>query len=179
MSFFGQRAAILDTNVARPLAIRLAAALKYAMKQHLWAVSRTPAASPRVRLQSALMDFGATLHGAPVPDLSMQRGCKAYPFNPENGTLRPAQGRPLDQAQGGRMTPSSRGHRRGSRPLFRDETAERRPPRRPVGVSRRQVRGRRITRGVPAARTSGGTRHGGSDWRRSLHGDPPLPGSQR
>jgi A/G-specific adenine glycosylase len=87
---FGQRAAILDTNVARVLFRMFVGKgnLKaHAMRKHLWDVSR--AVLPRRQVfdfNQALMDFGATLCTARKPKClicPMQEGCAAYPFNPE------------------------------------------------------------------------------------------------
>ena len=88
---FGQRAAILDTNVARVL-FRIFVGrgdLKaHAMKKHLWDVSRT--VLPRTQVfdfNQALMDFGATLCTARKPKClicPMQADCAAYPFNPDH-----------------------------------------------------------------------------------------------
>ena len=92
MSFaFGQREAILDTNVARVLFrifVGRGAPKAHAMKRHLWAVSRTVLPHRHVfDFNQALMDFGATLCTARKPKClicPMQNGCKAFPFNPEN-----------------------------------------------------------------------------------------------
>jgi A/G-specific adenine glycosylase len=88
---FGQRAAILDTNVARVLFrvfIGRGDLKAHAMRRHLWDVSR--AVLPRRQVfdfNQALMDFGATLCTARKPKClicPMQAGCAAYPFNPEH-----------------------------------------------------------------------------------------------
>jgi A/G-specific adenine glycosylase len=88
---FGQRAAILDTNVARVLFrvfVGRGALKSHAMKQHLWEVSRTVLPHRHVfDFNQALMDFGATLCTARNPKClicPMRRGCAAYPFNPEH-----------------------------------------------------------------------------------------------
>jgi A/G-specific adenine glycosylase len=83
---FGQRAAILDTNVARVL-FRLFVAVgdhrAHGVKRHLWAVSE--ALLPRVRVydfNQALMDFGATVCTARKPLCSscpMARACPSAP----------------------------------------------------------------------------------------------------
>ena len=88
---FGQRAAILDTNVARVL-FRVFVGrgdLKgHAMRRHLWDVSRT--VLPRTQVfdfNQALMDFGATLCTARKPKClicPMRAGCSSFPFNPEH-----------------------------------------------------------------------------------------------
>jgi A/G-specific adenine glycosylase len=88
---FGQRAAILDTNVARVLFrvfVGRGDLKAHAMKRHLWDVSR--AVLPRRQVfdfNQALMDFGATLCTARKPKClicPMQNGCSSYPFNPEH-----------------------------------------------------------------------------------------------
>jgi A/G-specific adenine glycosylase len=92
MSFaFGQRAAILDTNVARVLFrvfVGRGAPKAHAMKRHLWEVSRTVLPHRHVfDFNQALMDFGATLCTARKPKClicPMRQSCRAYPFNPEN-----------------------------------------------------------------------------------------------
>ena len=88
---FGERAAILDTNVARVL-FRVffgRGNLKaHAMRQHLWNVSRTVLPIRHVfDFNQALMDFGATLCTARKPKCllcPMRAGCAAYPHNPAN-----------------------------------------------------------------------------------------------
>lgn len=92
MSFaFGQRAAILDTNVARVLFrvfIGRGDRKTHRMTQHLWALSE--ALVPRRRVfdfNQALMDFGAILCVARRPRClvcPMSRFCRAYPFIPEH-----------------------------------------------------------------------------------------------
>jgi len=88
---FGQRAAILDTNVARVLFrifIGRGNPRAHAMRRHLWDVSRTVLPQRHVfDFNQALMDFGATMCTARKPKClvcPMQRGCAAYPFNPDN-----------------------------------------------------------------------------------------------
>ena len=79
---FGQRAAILDTNVARVLYRVFVGAgdpKAHAMKRHLWDVSR--AVLPRTNVfdfNQALMDFGATVCTARNPRCDacpMRRDC--------------------------------------------------------------------------------------------------------
>lgn len=87
---FRQRAAILDTNVARVL-FRIFVGdgdLKaHATRRQLWQISEVLV--PRVRVfdfNQALMDFGATVCTARKPACllcPMSSSCKAYPFNPE------------------------------------------------------------------------------------------------
>ena len=88
---FRERAAILDTNVARVLFrvfIGRGAPKSHAMKKTLWSIS--DALVPRSRafdFNQALMDFGATLCTARKPKClmcPMAAGCAAYPHNPEN-----------------------------------------------------------------------------------------------
>jgi len=82
---FGQRAAILDTNVARVLFrifVGHGDAKAHAMRRHLWAVSRTVLPMRHVfDFNQALMDFGATLCTArkpKCPACPMRSGCAAY-----------------------------------------------------------------------------------------------------
>lgn len=84
---FGQRKAILDTNVARVLYrifIGKGDPKAHAMKRHLWAVSRTVLPMRHVfDFNQALMDFGATLCSARKPrcgECPMRTGCISYPF---------------------------------------------------------------------------------------------------
>ena len=88
---FGQRAAILDTNVARVLFrvfIGSGEPKSHATVKHLWNVSRTVLPMRHVfDFNQALMDFGATLCTARKPQCAicpMRAGCAAYPFNPDN-----------------------------------------------------------------------------------------------
>jgi A/G-specific adenine glycosylase len=84
---FGQRKAILDTNVARVLYrifVGKGNPRKHAMKRHLWEVSRTVLPMRHVfDFNQALMDFGATLCSARRPkcgECPMRAGCISYPF---------------------------------------------------------------------------------------------------
>jgi A/G-specific adenine glycosylase len=87
MSFaFGQRAAILDTNVARVLYrmfVGRGDPKAHAMKQHLWDVSRTVLPHRHVfDFNQALMDFGATLCTARKPMClvcPMRTTCISFP----------------------------------------------------------------------------------------------------
>ena len=87
---FGERAAILDTNVARVL-FRVFVAQgdpkSHAMKRHLWTLSETLVPSRHVfDFNQALMDFGAMVCVARDPKClvcPMAKGCRAYPFTPE------------------------------------------------------------------------------------------------
>ena len=80
---FGQRAAILDTNVARVLHrvfVGRGDVKAHAMRRHLWEVSRTVLPMRHVfDFNQALMDFGATHCTARKPKCSacpMRRGCR-------------------------------------------------------------------------------------------------------
>jgi len=87
---FGQRAAILDTNVARVLFRIFVGAgdpRAHAMRRHLWAVSRAVLPIRHVfDFNQALMDFGATLCTArkpKCPACPMRSACAALPaFDP-------------------------------------------------------------------------------------------------
>jgi A/G-specific adenine glycosylase len=88
---FRERAAILDTNVARLLFrvfVGKGDPKSHAMKRQLWAVSE---ALVPVRhafdFNQALMDFGAMVCTARKPKClgcPMAKGCRAYPHNPEH-----------------------------------------------------------------------------------------------
>jgi A/G-specific adenine glycosylase len=87
---FGQRAAILDTNVARVLYrifVGRGDPKAHAMKKHLWEISRTVLPHRHVfDFNQALMDFGATVCTARKPKCllcPMRRSCASFPFNPE------------------------------------------------------------------------------------------------
>jgi A/G-specific adenine glycosylase len=86
---FRQRAAIVDTNVARVLHrifVGSGNERSHAMKKHLWEVSR--AVLPRTDVfdfNQALMDFGAMVCTARKPKClvcPMARGCTSFPFTP-------------------------------------------------------------------------------------------------
>ena len=86
---FRERAAILDTNVARVL-FRVFVAKgdpkSHAMKQHLWRISETVMPHRQVfDFNQALMDFGAMVCVARNPKClvcPMTKSCRAYPFTP-------------------------------------------------------------------------------------------------
>jgi A/G-specific adenine glycosylase len=86
---FRERAAILDTNVARVL-FRVFVAKgdpkSHAMKQHLWRISETVMPHRQVfDFNQALMDFGAMVCVARKPKClvcPMARSCRAFPFDP-------------------------------------------------------------------------------------------------
>ena len=84
---FGQRAAILDTNVARVLFrvfVGRGDAAAHATRRHLWEISRTVLPHRHVfDFNQALMDFGATHCSARKPKCGtcpMRAGCASYPF---------------------------------------------------------------------------------------------------
>jgi len=86
---FRERAAILDTNVARVLFRVFVAAgdpKSHAMKQHLWKISETVMPHRQVfDFNQALMDFGALICVARNPKClicPMTKSCRAYPFTP-------------------------------------------------------------------------------------------------
>jgi A/G-specific adenine glycosylase len=85
---FRERAAILDTNVARVLFrvfIAKGDQKGHAMKKRLWAASEVLLPRKRVfDFNQALMDFGATLCTARKPKCvvcPMKRQCGSYPWN--------------------------------------------------------------------------------------------------
>jgi len=88
---FRERAAILDTNVARVL-FRVFVAKgdpkSHAMKQHLWKISETVMPMRHVfDFNQALMDFGAMICVARNPKClvcPMAKSCRAYPFTPND-----------------------------------------------------------------------------------------------
>jgi A/G-specific adenine glycosylase len=86
---FGERAAILDTNVARVLFrvfVGRGDPKSHAMKRHLWAVSESLVPVRHVfDFNQALMDLGATVCAArqpKCPACPMSKGCQSYPFTP-------------------------------------------------------------------------------------------------
>ena len=88
---FGQRAAILDTNVARVLFrvfVGRGRLKSHAMHRHLWTLSRTLLPRRHVYdFNQALMDFGATVCTARKPKClvcPMRPQCAAHPFDPEH-----------------------------------------------------------------------------------------------
>ena len=89
---FGQRKAILDTNVARVLYrvfIGTGDPKSHAMKRHLWEVSRAVLPMRHVfDFNQALMDFGATLCAARKPKCRgcpMRTRCVSYPIHLDTG----------------------------------------------------------------------------------------------
>jgi A/G-specific adenine glycosylase len=86
---FRQRAAILDTNVARVLFrvfVGTGDPKRHAVKKRLWAISETLVPAKDVfDFNQALMDLGAIVCVARNPKClvcPMAKGCRAYPFNP-------------------------------------------------------------------------------------------------
>ena len=93
---FRERAAILDTNVARVLLrvfIGGGDTKQHAMKRQLWQLSE--ALVPRRHVfdfNQALMDFGATVCNARKPRClvcPMRAHCRAFPWNPEREARAP------------------------------------------------------------------------------------------
>jgi A/G-specific adenine glycosylase len=89
---FGQRKAILDTNVARVLYrvfVGIGDPKAHAMKRHLWDVSRAVLPLRHVfDFNQALMDFGATLCAARKPKCGrcpMRTRCVSYPIHLDTG----------------------------------------------------------------------------------------------
>jgi A/G-specific adenine glycosylase len=87
---FRERAAILDTNVARVLFRVFVGAgdpKSHAMKKHLWKVSEALVPTRHVfDFNQALMDLGAMVCVARNPKClvcPMAKGCRAYPFTPD------------------------------------------------------------------------------------------------
>jgi len=84
---FRERAAILDTNVARVLFrvfVRRGDPKAHAMKKHLWAVSATVVPHKHVfDFNQALMDLGATVCVARKPKCAacpMKKLCRSFPW---------------------------------------------------------------------------------------------------
>jgi A/G-specific adenine glycosylase len=89
---FRQRAAILDTNVARVLFrifVGKGDPKSQAMKRHLWKVSETLVPIRHVfDFNQALMDFGAMIcvaRNPKCPVCPMAKSCRAFPFKPAGG----------------------------------------------------------------------------------------------
>jgi A/G-specific adenine glycosylase len=87
---FGQRAAILDTNVARVLFrvfVGRGDPKRHSMRRHLWKVSEALVPARHVfDFNQALMDLGAMVCVARNPRClvcPMTKSCRAFPFNPE------------------------------------------------------------------------------------------------
>jgi A/G-specific adenine glycosylase len=86
---FRERAAILDTNVARVLFrvfIAKGDQKSHAMTKHLWTVSAALVPRDVFDFNQALMDFGALVCSARNPKClvcPMTRSCRSFPFTPE------------------------------------------------------------------------------------------------
>jgi A/G-specific adenine glycosylase len=88
---FRERAAILDTNVARVLFRVFVAkgdAGSHAMKRHLWSVAESlvPRREAAFDFNQALMDLGATVCVSRKPKClvcPMAKSCRAFPFTPD------------------------------------------------------------------------------------------------
>jgi A/G-specific adenine glycosylase len=87
---FRERAAILDTNVARVLFRIFVGAgdpKSHAMKKHLWTLSRTLVPMRHVfDFNQALMDFGAMICVARNPKClvcPMAKACRTFPYAPD------------------------------------------------------------------------------------------------
>ncbi len=94
---FRERAAILDTNVARVLLrvfVGTGDPKSHAMKKRLWAMSEALVPHRHVfDFNQALMDFGATVCAARNPKCHvcpMAKSCKAFPFAPPPAAPRKA-----------------------------------------------------------------------------------------
>jgi A/G-specific adenine glycosylase len=90
---FGQRAAILDTNVARVMFRVFVGAgdpKSHAVKRQLWGLSETLVPTRRVfDFNQALMDFGAMVCVARNPKClvcPMTKDCRSYPFTPDRAS---------------------------------------------------------------------------------------------
>jgi len=87
---FRERAAILDTNVARVLFRVFVASgdpKSHAMKRHLWSVAESLVPHRQVfDFNQALMDLGATVCVSRKPKClvcPVAKGCRAFPFTPD------------------------------------------------------------------------------------------------
>ena len=85
---FRERAAILDTNVARVLFrvfIGKGDEKSHAMRKHLWSVSASVLPRDVFDFNQALMDFGAMVCSARNPKClvcPMSKGCRSFPYTP-------------------------------------------------------------------------------------------------
>jgi A/G-specific adenine glycosylase len=98
---FRERAAILDTNVARVISrvfLGGGDVKQPALQRRLWALSAALVPHRHVfDFNQALMDFGATLCIARKPlclTCPMQASCRAYPWNPERELRVRSRGKP-------------------------------------------------------------------------------------
>src|SRR5213080_5095422 len=86
---FRERAAIVDTNVARVLFRIFVGAgdqKSHAMRKHLWSVSASVLPRDVFDFNQALMDFGAMVCSARNPKClvcPMSKGCRSFPFTPK------------------------------------------------------------------------------------------------
>ena len=86
---FRERAAILDTNVARVLFrvfIGKGDPKSHAMTKHLWSVSSAVLPRDVFDFNQALMDFGAMVCSARNPKClvcPMSKGCRSFPYTPK------------------------------------------------------------------------------------------------
>jgi len=86
---FRERAAILDTNVARVLFrvfIGKGEPKSHAMTKHLWSVSAAVLPRDVFDFNQALMDFGAMMCSARNPKCRvcpMSKGCRSFPYTPK------------------------------------------------------------------------------------------------
>jgi A/G-specific adenine glycosylase len=92
---FGERAAILDTNVARVLSrvfLGGGDVKQHALQRQLWALSEALVPHRHVfDFNQALMDFGATVCIARKPSCvtcPLRAQCSSFPCNPEHGQRR-------------------------------------------------------------------------------------------
>src|SRR5438132_332523 len=85
---FRERAAILDTNVARVLFrvfVGTGDPKSHAMTKHLWLVSAAMLPRDVFDFNQALMDFGAMVCSARNPKClvcPMSKGCRSFPYTP-------------------------------------------------------------------------------------------------
>src|SRR5437764_12185263 len=85
---FRERAAIVDTNVARVLFRIFVGAgdqKGHAMRKHLWSVSASVLPREVFDFNQALMDFGAMVCSARNPKClvcPMSKSCRSYPYSP-------------------------------------------------------------------------------------------------
>jgi A/G-specific adenine glycosylase len=85
---FRERAAILDTNVARVLFrvfVGKGDEKSHAMRKHLWSVSASVLPRDVFDFNQALMDFGAMVCSARNPKClvcPMSKGCRSFPYTP-------------------------------------------------------------------------------------------------
>ena len=120
---FRQRAAILDTNVARVLFrvfVGSGDPKAHAMKRHLWSLSEALVPKKEVfDFNQALMDFGAMLCSARQPKClvcPMARDCRAFPWTPgtdAQGDARPGESGRSGESGGSGKAGAARSERSG------------------------------------------------------------------